>query len=160
MNAISNGTFNIDTYSLDSTHAEHVISASPTATEVLARFSPDGKWVAYQSNESGRFEVYLRSFPGNSTRVQVSADGGVKPIWSRDGSRIYYWNQRTMMMATLARDTEPRVVSRQALFDGDYLQDFDVSSDGSKLLMVQTQPGNTELIVVPDWATELKAKTR
>jgi serine/threonine-protein kinase len=160
MNAISNGTFNIDTYSLDSTHAEHVISASPTATEVLARFSPDGKWVAYQSNESGRFEVYLRSFPGNSTRVQVSADGGVKPIWSRDGSRIYYWNQRTMMMATLARDTEPRVVSRQALFDGDYLQDFDVSSDGSKLLMVQTQPGNTELIVVPNWAAELKAKTR
>jgi Tol biopolymer transport system component len=159
-NAIYNGTFNIETYALDSPHVEKEVTASPTASETNARFSPDGKWVAYQSDESGRTEIYLRSYPANSDKVQISADGGSKPIWSPDGDRMYFLNNRTMMMATIAKDPSLHVVSRSALFEGDYLQEYDVSPDGKRLLLVQTQPGGAELIVIPNWASELRAKTR
>jgi len=158
-NAIYNGTFNLETYSLDSSHAEREVSALQAASETNARFSPDGKWLAYQSDESGRAEVYLRSYPANDDKVQISNDGGVKPIWSSDGNRIYFLRNRTMMMATVAKDASPRVASRQALFDGDYAQEYDVSPDG-RLLMLQLLPANAELIVIPKWAAELKAKTR
>lgn len=159
-NAIYNRTFNIETYTLDSPHVEREITASPTAAETNARFAPDGKWLAYQSDESGRFEVYVRSYPANSDRVQISAGGGIKPIWSPDGSRIYFWNSRTMMVAALAKDASLRVVSRNALFSGDYNSEYDVSPDGTRLLMFQAQPVSGELIVVPNWAAELNAKTR
>ena len=159
-NAIYNGTFNIETYSLDSPHVEKEITASPKASETNARFSPDGKWLAYQSDESGRTEVYLRSFPANSDKVQISADGGARPVWSPDGSRIYFLNNRTMTMATLGKAPSLHVVARQALFEGDYLQEYDMSPDGTRLLMIQTQPGTAKLIVIPNWAAELKAKTR
>ena len=158
-NAIYNGTFNIETYSLDSSHAEHEVTASPTATETNARFSPDGKWIAYQSDESGQTEVYMRSYPANSDKVQISTDGGAKPIWSNDGNRIFFPHNRTMMMATIVKGPSPRVVSRQALFEGDYAQEYDVAPDG-RLLMLQTLPGNAELIVIPNWAAEVRVKTR
>jgi serine/threonine-protein kinase len=159
-NAIYNGTFNIETYAVDSPHVEREITASPTAAEVNSRFSPDGRWLAYQSDESGRFEVYVRSYPANSDKVQISAEGGVKPIWSPDGKRIYFWNNRTMMVAAIAKDASLRVVSRSALFTGDYSSEYDMSPDGTRLLMLQAQPGSGELIVIPDWASELKARTR
>jgi serine/threonine-protein kinase len=159
-NAISNGTFNIETYDVDAPHVEREIAMSPTATEVLSRFSPDGKWIAYQSNESGRFEVYVRSYPENSGRTQVSADGGVKPVWSRDGNHIYYWNNKTMMMAEVSRDPAIRIVSRRALFSGNYLQDFDVAPGGDRMLMIQSQPDAADLVVVPNWATQLKSRVR
>jgi serine/threonine-protein kinase len=159
-NAIYDGSFNLETYSLDSSHSEREVSASPTATEGQARFSPDGKWIAYQSDESGRLEVYVRSFPANSGKAQISADGGARPVWSPDGSRIYFLNNRTMTMATLGKAPSLHVVARQALFEGDYLQEYDMSPDGTRLLMIQSQPGTGELVVIPNWAAELKAKTR
>ena len=61
---------------------------------VAAEFSPDGKWIAYQSAESGNLEVYLAPFPGPGPRIPVSAGGGESPIWSRDGSELFYTNAR------------------------------------------------------------------
>jgi Tol biopolymer transport system component len=60
------------------------------ADEMLARFSPDGRWVAYTSNESGRPEVYVRAFPLSDARWQVSANGGANPLWRRDGRELFY----------------------------------------------------------------------
>ena len=157
-NAIYDGTFNIKTYSLDPSHTERELVASPRAIETNGRFSPDGKWMAYQSDESGRMEAYVRSYPENSDLVQISVDGGVKPVWSRDGSRIFYWEQKKMMSATLARDPALRVISRQQLFEGTYLQEYDVSTDGTRLLTIETQPSAIELVVVPNWKSELRAK--
>jgi Tol biopolymer transport system component len=102
-------------------------------------------------------EAYVRTYPGNSDRVQISVDGGAKPVWSRDGNRIFYWEQRRMMAATLARDPTLRVVSRQPMFEGTYLQDFDVSPDG-RLLLIESQQSGVELVVVPNWIAEVKAK--
>ena len=157
-NAIYDGTFNIRTYSLDPSHTERELVASPRASETNGKFSRDGKWIAYQSDESGRTEAYVRSYPANSDLVQISVDGGAKPVWSPDGNRIFYWEQKKMIVATLARDPALRVVSRQPLFEGTYLQEFDVSTDGTRLLTIQTNPSAIELVVVPNWISELRAK--
>ncbi len=157
-NGIYNGTFNIRTYSLDSSHSEREIVALPNAIETNGRFSPDGNWIAYQSNESGQMEAYSRRYPGNSDRVQISVSGGARPVWSHDGRRIFYWEQQKMMVATLAQDPSLRVLSRRSLFAGTFLSEFDVSRDGARVLAIETMPSSIELVVVPGWKSELKQK--
>src|SRR5262249_7329309 len=63
------------------------------------RFSPDGKWIAYQSNESGRFEIYVRPFPGPGTKFQISTNGGIQPRWNKNGKEIFYVSSESEMMA-------------------------------------------------------------
>lgn len=70
-------------------------------SERFAQFSPDGKWVAYVSDESGRQEIYPRAFPGGQTQVRVSVNGGDVPRWSRDGRQLFFYNSGKMMAATV-----------------------------------------------------------
>ena len=63
------------------------------------QFSPDGKWIAYQSNESGRFEIYVQPFPGPGGKFQISADGGAQPRWNKNGKEIFYVSLDSKMMA-------------------------------------------------------------
>jgi Tol biopolymer transport system component len=70
--------------------------------EVQGVFSPDGKWVAYQSNESGRFEVYVRPFPGPGGQWQVSTGGGISPRWQADGEELYYVARDNKLMGVAA----------------------------------------------------------
>lgn len=156
-NSLYDGSFNLESFALDSTHEQREVSAS--ATETYGRFAPDGKVIAYQSDESGRFEVYLRSFPASGGRIQVSVDGGRRPIWSPDGTKIYFWEGSRLMSATVTRDPNLRVVSRQALFDGHYEVDFDISKDGTRFLMIESETSGLGLVVVPDWLTELEQLT-
>ena len=158
-NALYNGSFNLEAFALDSTHAGRELAASPTATEGQGRFSPDGRSVAYNSDESGRPEVYVRPFPEDGGRVQISASGGRRPIWAPDGKRIYYWEGGRMMAATVARDPVLRVISREALFEGRYENDFDVSKDGRRFIMIQSEPTGASLVVIPNWLTELRRLT-
>ena len=158
-NAIYDGTFNLETFSLDAGHAEHDVSASPIATEVLGRFSPDGHFIAYNSDESGRAEVYVRSFPDVGSRIQISTGGGRRPVWAPDGKTLYYWEGSRLTSATLARDPVLRVVSRKPLFDGHYETDYDISHDGTRFLMIQTETSGLNLVVIPDWQTELRQVT-
>ena len=141
-NAIYNGTFNVETFSLDSGHVEQDVSASPSATEAYGRFSPDGRSIAYNSDESGRQEVYVRSFPDMGSKIQVSTAGGARPAWAPDGKKLYYWEHNRLMSATLARDPALRVVSRKPLFDGHYWTDYDISRDGSRFLMIESETGS------------------
>jgi hypothetical protein len=158
-NAIYDGTFNLETFSLDAEHAEHDVSASPIAPEVLGRFSPDGHFIAYNSDESGRAEVYVRSFPDVGSRIQISTGGGRRPVWAPDGKTLYYWEGSRLTSATLARDPVLRVVSRKPLFDGHYETDYDISHDGTRFLMIQTETSGLNLVVIPDWQTELRQVT-
>jgi Tol biopolymer transport system component len=158
-NAIYDGTFNLETFSLDAEHAEHDVSASPIATEVLGRFSPDGHFIAYNSDESGRAEVYVRSFPDVGSRIQISTGGGRRPVWAPDGKTLYYWEGARLTSATLAREPVLRVVSRKPLFDGHYETDYDISHDGTRFLMIQTETSGLNLVVIPDWQTELRQVT-
>ncbi|HEY8311490.1 MAG TPA: hypothetical protein VIG47_13080, partial [Gemmatimonadaceae bacterium] len=155
-NAVYNGSFNLESFSLESTHEERDLAASPTATEVSGRFSPDGRSVAYNSDESGRMEVYVRPFPESGPRVQISTAGGVRPVWSPDGKQLYFLQGSTLMSATIARDPTLRVVFRTALFDGNFAASFDVSSDGTRFLMIQPESSGLSLVVIPNWLTELR----
>ena len=79
-------------------HTPRVV-ANTLAEEVLAQFSPDGRWVAYQTNESGRFEVVVQPFPDAGGKWQVSTDGGVAPRWRADGKELYFLAPDATMMA-------------------------------------------------------------
>ena len=158
-NSLYAGTFNLRSMSLDSAHVESELAASPTASETWGRFSPDGHSIAYNSDESGRMEIYIRPFPEQGGRVRISAAGGRRPIWAPDGRRIYYREGTKVMAATIARDPSVRVVSREVLFDGRYEVDFDLSKDGTRFLMIQSASAGTNLVVVPNWRTELRRLT-
>src|SRR5438105_5056575 len=75
--------------SLGGDSTPHPIAAT-AAEELMPRLSPDGRWLAYASDESGRSEVYVRPFPGPGGRAQISAAGGAEPVWSPDGARLLY----------------------------------------------------------------------
>jgi serine/threonine-protein kinase len=118
--------------------------AATSADETAARVSPDGRWVAYTSDESGRAEVYLDSYPKPSRRVAISLGGGVHPVWRGDGRELYYWNDGALVAVSLGAATAwapPAVGARAVLFRAKYLVGlntmYDVSSNGERFLIVQ-----------------------
>jgi serine/threonine-protein kinase len=134
-----------------------------SASELAPAFSPNGKWLAYQSDASGRAEIYVQPFPGPGTRHLVSTNGGKEPVWSRDGRELFY-RQNTAVMAVSVEGGDFRAGAPKLLFDGPYQADttghasYDVSPDGQKFLMIRNEEGGlTELRVVLNFAEELKA---
>jgi eukaryotic-like serine/threonine-protein kinase len=143
------------------------------AMEHMAVFSPDGKWVAYVSNESGRDEVYLRPFPrGDGRSRRISSDGATAPVWARDGSELYFRGGSGDLMAVPITHTPAITVGRpQSLFrvtnrfriSGNAAA-YDVHPDGKRFVMV-TEPatptaGPRQIIVVSNFLDELRAKVR
>jgi len=152
---------------------EKVVVQEPGAPVGDPAFSPDGRWVAYTSTDSGRDEVYVRPYPGPGQRVIVSTDGGRGPVWRRDGTEFFYampdrtGNGLTMMvMSVRTADGQPIGKARE-LFSGRYLQagglqNYDVTANGQRFLMVRTldptpEP-QTQLVLVQNWFEELKAR--
>jgi serine/threonine protein kinase len=133
--------------------------------ELMPRVSPDGKWIAYVSDESGIAEVYVRRFPGQSGKVQVSLGGGSEPIWAPDGRGIYYRHVRDVMAARVSTSSGFSVRDRVKLFDGAYATspihaNFDVSPDGKRFLMISRAGSDAEVIVVHNWAREVRERLR
>ncbi len=119
------------------------------ANEVAPALSPDGHWLAYVSDESGRDEVYVRSFPGMNGRYQVSRDGGAEPVWSPRGDELFYRSGPVMLVAEIRAASGFDIVRRTPLFsDGGFLSDgthavYSVTPDGSHFVMVRrTQAGS------------------
>ena len=128
----------------------------------MPRFSPDGGWVAYVTGETARREVYVRPFPGPGPVITVSAGGGTEPIWSRDGSQLFYRNGRQIVSARIERTPTIRVVSRSTLFEGDYLASpnyaqYDVAPDG-RFIMLKPTGESTQITVLVNWPHTLNAK--
>ena len=103
--------------------------------ETHPEFSPNGKWLAFDSNESGRREVYVQGYPEPGDRVQVSTDGGTEPAWSRDGKELFYLNRTRMMSVRFRADGNTFVPERPVfLFDGvtprTNARAYDVTNDG------------------------------
>ncbi|HEX6644724.1 MAG TPA: protein kinase [Gemmatimonadales bacterium] len=116
--------------------------------------SPDGRWIAYASDASRRFEVYVAPVDGSSGRIQVSINGALEPAWSADGRMLYYTSSdtRQLMAARLELSPAPRVLSRDPLFDlGDFVgaephANYDVAADG-RIVMVR-RPQTPRLVLI------------
>jgi Tol biopolymer transport system component len=137
------------------------------AYESGTRLSPDGRWLAYVSNESGRNEVYLRPFQG-AERRQVSSDGGSQPVWNPNGKEIFYRiGDRLMAVDVTATGDELRLSAPRTLFTrafaygaGITLANYDVTRDGQRFLMVRNDTQAARLRVVLNWRPETAQPTR
>jgi serine/threonine-protein kinase len=134
------------------------------AMEMQPRISPNGKWIVYESNETGRMEIYVRPFPASGSRTQVTSDGATEPIWSRDGRTLYYRTMRgDLASITVTTDGAFTIGARREVISGDYLldtshQSYDVAPDG-RILLLRRAGGETKTIVVHNWRRELREKT-
>jgi serine/threonine-protein kinase len=145
--------------------------------EGSARFSQDGKWIAYCSNESGRPEVSVQPWPGPGPKIQVSSNGGTDPIWSRDGGEIFYRNDDAMMAVTVSTQATFRASRPRELWRGHYSHgmgsscgmpgatsaNYDVSADGKRFVMIKDldqDAVSTRIVVVLNFAEELKRSDR
>ena len=130
--------------------------------------SPNGRWLAYSSDESGRDEVVVIPFPDGGRKVNVSLEGGTEPLWGRDGRELFYRTGDSVMAVAVTDTTLFDVGPPELLFRGAYERRFgfgypnyDVTPDGERFLMVKEGPaaeGLTRLNFVLNWFEELKAR--
>jgi eukaryotic-like serine/threonine-protein kinase len=130
------------------------------------RFSPDGKWLAYVSNESGRDEVYVQPFPGPGRKWLISTDGGIDPLWSRNGRELFYRQGEQMMVVSTVSTPDFSANRPRRLFEtrfdaGDNGPNYDVAPDGKSFLMLRSERGPVagELHLVLNWFKEVTART-
>jgi serine/threonine-protein kinase len=139
-----------------------------------AEFSPDGRFLAYESNASGRNEVYVQPVSGSGRRVTISSNGGLRPAWAGHGRELFYWEQGLDVTRVMAVDVKlgesfsagvPR-----ALFEfrsADYppgvspIRAYDVTNDGTRFLMARVlkdsvEPPITQIVIAQNWLEELK----
>src|ERR1700736_5342265 len=136
-------------------------------TESAPRFSPDARWLAYVSDESGRFEVYVQPYPGPGGKSQISTDGGTEPVWNPNGRELFYRQGNKMIVVDVATRPSFSAGKPRVLFEGLYIRAaqanpaYDVSPDGQRFLMLKAseqEPNATQINVVLNWFEELKQK--
>jgi eukaryotic-like serine/threonine-protein kinase len=136
--------------------------------ESAPELSPDGRWLAYASDESGRNEIYVQPYPGPGGKWQISTEGGTEPTWNRNGRELFYRSGDKMMAVDISTQPSFAPGKAKALFQGHYqptpgtLPNYDVSPDGQRFLMIkpseQGQVAPTQINVVLNWFEELKQK--
>jgi eukaryotic-like serine/threonine-protein kinase len=156
----------------DSGQAGQVRKAQPFLrtpfNESVPRFSPDGRWLLYISDESGRYEVYVKPYPGPGGKWQISTEGGTEPAWNPNGRELFYRSGDKMMAADVTTQPNFSAGKPRMLFEGQYqptpltTPNYDVSLDGQRFLMLkpseQAQAAPTQINVVLNWFEELKQK--
>jgi serine/threonine-protein kinase len=137
-----------------------------------AEISPDGRWLAYQSDASGEYEIYVRPFPNVGEGLQqVSRDGGIDPLWARDGSELFYRNHPGggLMAVSVRIDPSLDFGNPEIVFEESYFytagtggRTYDVSPSGERFLMIKEGGGSEDtaappsIVVVQNWFEELK----
>jgi serine/threonine-protein kinase len=132
-------------------------------SEDMPALSPDGRWLAYDSAESGRWEVYLRRYPDMGGRLQVSTAGGRYPRWTRDGRSLFFMAGNRVYSVRLEAAASPRVASPRLFAEIDGLSGFDVMPDGSEVVALARLPDAgfvRQLQLVVDWPAELARGAR
>jgi tRNA A-37 threonylcarbamoyl transferase component Bud32 len=167
VNSIPGITWEVLSVTLDSAHVVRNYLATG-AQEHAPQFSPDGKWVALVSDESGQDEVYVRSFPDPSSKTQISVGGGFEPVWSRDGSRLYYRAGTALLSARislspgftlLGRDTVLAAAGLTSTFlNGYFSGTYQPTRDGKRILAILPDRDEYQLVVSPNWITELRRR--
>ena len=140
------------------------VAGSDQFLEREPTFSPDSKFIAYVSNESGAAEVFVRPFPEvASGKWVVSTAGGRAPRWSQSGREIFYRAPQALMSATVTRSPAFAVVRRDTALRLDPMQrypHFEPSADGQRFLMVRSLRGGEGLVLVENWFNEVRATNR
>lgn len=127
-------------------------------------FSPDGRWISYVSDESGRDEVYIRPYPGPGAQTTISTGGGVEPIWAPDGRRLFYRSANSMMVVSVETGDGISVSKPTVLFEDRYDRGvagnlgYDLAPEGDKFLMIQRLGGRTtaSFRVVLNWFDDVR----
>ena len=117
------------------------ILAEPTTAQMGSRFSPDGKWIAYQANDTGKFEIYVEPFPRGGARTKISDAGGERPVWSANGREIFYDNGGALYVAAITSTAPFTAQAPAALPIKGFMQAtgrrlWDLSPDGARFLMM------------------------
>jgi hypothetical protein len=137
--------------------------------EGSAQFSPDGRWLAYVSNESGRPEIYVQPYPRSGGKWQMSTEGGTEPMWNPNGRELFYRNGERMMAVEVTSQPTLSASRPRMLFEGQYYLTpfpqtnpaYDVSRDGQRFLMIKEGDQavvGTQINVVQNWFEELKQR--
>jgi hypothetical protein len=168
-------TFEIGGLSMGETREWKVLLHEQQYTQAQPQVSPDGKWLAYTSDESGQLQVYLRPFPEvDKGRWPVSTSGGDSPLWSPDGRQLFYRSGNAIMAVAVKTEPDLRLGAPKSLFTGTYaasaLKDYpdpqntwDISPDGKRFLMMK-EPGTSagggprKINIVLNWIEELKQR--
>ncbi|MGB5816060.1 MAG: protein kinase [Thermoanaerobaculia bacterium] len=131
--------------------------------EDFAAFSPDGRWIAYNSDVTGKTEVFISRFPEGDRKFQVSLEGGSRPLWSQDGRELFYRDGNRMMAVNVTTSDRVSADEPRELFTGSYLAtdnkwDYDVAPDG-RFIMIKTpdEKKPREITVVLNWFQELES---
>jgi serine/threonine protein kinase/Tol biopolymer transport system component len=127
-------------------------------------FSPDGRWIAYDSRESGRDEIYVRDFPAGGNRFQVSTDGGFEPVWAKNGKELFYRSGKKLIAVPVKLGADfvpgpPKVLVQGDFALGAETSGYDVSPDGQRFYFIQEekksgQPAKVNIIL--NWPEEIK----
>lgn len=140
-----NGDYGISLFDMASRTTTTFIDL-PGSAQHSSAMSPDGKWMAYASNDTGRYEVWIEPFPRTGARYQVTRDGGAHPMWLPDGQALYF--DRDHQMFRLAVNTkdlsarvEPTPLPIKGFAQGEYRRQFDLMPDGRQFLMLFRSPG-------------------
>ena len=129
----------------------------------MPRLSPDGRWLAYVSDESGRAEIYVQPFPAPGARIQVTTDGGSEPLWAKSGKALIYRAGQAVISVAVSLTPTFTIGERRTLATGNYLtepthQDYDVTPDGTRLLMVKPTGSSGNPVIVHNWGREWAEK--
>jgi Tol biopolymer transport system component len=162
------GRRSIDLLALDSAPPKvaQLVDDAQGRSVMLPSLSPDGRWLAYVSNKSGREEVYAQGYPSPTGRVRVSQDGGTHPMWTKHGDALYLVAGSAIMSSTVTTQPElgfgvPRVIVNDPLLvqGGVANKTFDVAPDGRILAIKEDDSVRSDhIVVVENWLSDVRAR--
>jgi eukaryotic-like serine/threonine-protein kinase len=156
----------------DGSASEPVTFLATPANEQAPKISPDGRFLAYSSDESGRLETYVRPFPGGDGKWQASVDGGSSPRWSRDGRELYYVQNATLISVSVSTGQGVALGRPRRLFRSDSLTsangapNYDVSPDGQRFITIapveqgEEEEAPPKIRIVLNWYEEFRNRER